>query len=145
MKKIILGLMILLSTSLFATDVSDFDIKGIKLGMNKDEVLKLMPRGTEFYVSDDVAYNPNYPYIYSAYFDWKKNNGKFSFNVSFNHKLLVYKINRNIRLDQNADIKKVAKQVVNHYSKPDFIWKVNKHLWKLCWGKCKKGEYHFYT
>ncbi len=145
MKKIILFLMIVFSVSLFATDVSNFDIKGIKLGMSKDEVLKLMPKGTKFYVSDVVAYDSNYPYEYSAYFDWKKSNGRFSFVVTFDHQLLAYEINRNIRLKKNADIHRVTQQVINHYGKPDFVWKVNKHLYRLCWGKCKKGQYGFNT
>ena len=140
--------MIVLSVSLFATDVSNFDIKGIKLGMSKNEVLKLMPKGTIFRTFSNIANNPNYPYEYDAYFDWKKSHDQFYFGVDFDHQLNAYEIIRNVKLNENANMKKVSQQVINRYGNPDFTWKsdVNqREHWEFCWGKCIRNKYGFYA
>ena len=141
MKKIVLFLMIVFSVSLFATDVSNFDSKGIKLGMSKNEVLKLMPKGTKFREDDCLDSKCEYPTAYFAYFE----DVKSRLNVYFTHTLQSYKIERYIKLDNRANIGKIALSIKNRYGKPDYTWKVNNNLWKFCWGECKRGEYHFLT
>ncbi|WP_457743953.1 hypothetical protein [Sulfurimonas sp.] len=138
MKKIILGLMILLSTSLFATDVSNFDIKGIKLGMSKDEVLKLMPHGIKF-GSNCVDDKCKYPYEYYANYHWDQSNGKIYFNIDFDHNIKAYDIVRTIKLTRHAKIEKVAKNIINHYGKPDLIRKF-RQIQVLCYGQCSVSK-----
>jgi len=141
-KKVIFIFILIYSVSLFATDVSNFDIKGIKLGMSKDEVLKKMPNSAKFIVDDYIAENPNYPYKYQIFY---KTNTQY-FGVEFDYKLNAYKIERNMQISNNASMHKVVEQITNHYGQPDYTWKINEHdykEWKLCWGNCHRGKYHF--
>jgi hypothetical protein len=144
-KKIAFFLIVSVATSLFATDVSNFDIKGIKLGMSKEATLKRLPHGTIFRVFSDIAGNPNYPYEYDANYIKKGEEHKdfLAFGVTFGHTLQAYEIHRNIGLDYNANINKIMQQVILRYGKPDFFWKRSDSDVALCWGNCYKGKYHY--
>ena len=138
MKKIILFSMVIFFTSLFATDVSNFDIKGIKLGMSKDEVLKLMPHGTKidyFCIDDKINNKCKYPYEYLLNPGWLlSSNGKTCF-IDLDHNSKIYKIDKTIKLSRFSKLEKVVKNVIKHYGKPDLIRKFQKAQ-VLCYGGC---------
>jgi len=54
-KKVIFIFMLIYSSFLFATDVSNFDIKGIKLGMSKNEALKRIPCMYQKTYNDEIS------------------------------------------------------------------------------------------
>lgn len=140
MKKISLFLMVVFVVSLFATDVSNFDIKGIKLGMSKNEVLKLMPKGTKFRKWDciDDSDKCAYPYNYNAFY---KNNTE-SFDIYLTQDIFVYYVLRQVKLRQYANAEKIIQKLTQRYGKPDAVWN-HGSIKKLCWGGCYKGKYQF--
>ncbi len=140
MKKIVLFLMIVFSVSLFATDVSNFDFKGIKLGMSKDKVIKKMQKissyslekTTPIYVGDKIT---GYQLVYSG-----ENDEDFTFNFDKNQKL--YEFWREIQLKKIANINKIFNQIYAKYGQPEDIWD-HLGLFQVSYGECERGEYYF--
>ena len=143
MKKIVLSLMVLLVTSLFATDVSNFDIKGIKLGMNVDNVYKL------FHIKPSHDYktyvNNNRNYLLHGFYDikLKKNSNiedRFS-EISYRYDKKIYYISRAVTYYTPVDYKKIEAAVKKKYGIPDKTSRLHGSDYYMCWGTCKKEKY----
>jgi hypothetical protein len=137
MKKMTLVIWVLLTSSLFATDVSNFDIKGIKLGMSKDDITSKISFNYKFDVRLMVADNPNYPYQYILYKPAPIDES--CFNFIFDKNLKVYDIARCIPLDNNANFNKVISQVIKKYGTPKYK-NENEYRISMCWGDCILNE-----
>jgi len=132
-------LIAIFNSSLYAVDVSNFDIKGIKLGMSKKQVLKKMPCSDpkiEHYYINTI----NGKKIYSSIIYCQEKKGVF---VELNHHNKVYKIKRNKFFDIEPSWTKIKKQLLNYYgyTKNITIQPVtnnNKHALAMCMGGCIK-------
>jgi hypothetical protein len=138
MKKIILGLMIFFSTSLFATDVSNFDIKGLKLGMNEKEALNILNNQIKCKkvkfdnIHADLDYN--YPIIGKHYYCYIDNSIEIDFFLD--HDMKVYRVTRVLKPKIEPNWKKLKTNILNHYGRTKFIYE-NTHKTNMCWGSCK--------
>lgn len=128
---------------LSALDVSNFDIKGIKLGMNKSEVLKKMPCSSpEIFPTNEIG-----SLICSTMIRcYKKKNDNF-FAVELDHNGKVYSVNKRISFEVKPNLKKIEKKLISKYGQSNIRAKKtpsysnnNKGYYKeYCWGdKCKK-------
>ena len=142
MKKIVLFLMIVFSVSLFATDISNFDIKGIKLGMSKDRVFKLFH--VKPYIENYVNNNRNYLLDGGYSFKLKKNRNiedVFS-EIDYRYDKKIYSVLRMIYYYTPVDAKKIEETVKEKYGNPDKTFRINGE-YQMCWGTCKKNKYGF--
>ena len=142
MKKIVLFLMIVLSVSIFATDVSNFDIKGIRLGMSKDRVSKLFH--VKPYIENYV--NDNRNYLLNGGYSFKLKNNRniedtFS-GIDYRYDKKIYDVLRFIYYYTPVDANKIEKAVKEKYGTPDKIFRRNNE-YQMCWGTCKKDKSGF--
>jgi len=125
------------SSSLYAIDVSNFDIKGIKLGMSKSEVLKKIS-----------CSNPKIETQFTNTLKGKKlywtsiecKNDFEEIHVVLTRKNKAYFIQRTKDFDINPSWDKIKKRIINYYGKPtckaDTFSKYIP-MKKMCWGGCK--------
>ena len=133
-------LIAIFNSSLYAVDVSNFDIKGIKLGMSEKQVFKKMP-----------CSDPKIEHYYINTINGKKISDsriycheKKGIFVELNHRNKVYKITRIKRFNTEPSWSKIKKQLLNHYgyTKNITIRPVtsnNKLALSMCMGGCKKS------
>ena len=145
MKKIILFLMVIFSTSLFATDVSNFDIKGIKLGMSEKELLNILHdikckniKTIVFHVDA----NSKFPIIKKEY-SCKINEFKEEITIDLDHNMNVYEIFRAIELEIEPIWDKIAKNTLKKYGYTKYFNK-NHRIISMCWGGCKIDQFGGY-
>jgi len=141
-KKVIFIFILIYSVSLFATDVSNFDIKGIKLGMNKDRVSKLFH--VKPYIESYVNDNRNYLLDGAYSFKLKKNRNiedVFS-EIEYRYDKEIYSVLRIIYYSTPVDANKIEEIVKEKYGTPDKTFRRNDE-YQMCWGTCKKNKYGF--
>lgn len=128
---------VIFSSSLYAIDVSNFDIKGIKLGMSKSEVLKKMPCSS--------------PKIETQFIDTVKGKKLYwtSIECENNSDILHVILSRKNRVDFIKRVKsfnvspswdKIKKQIIKHYGNPTFELPNNVDVYpinNICWGGCR--------
>jgi len=103
---------LLVGVNVYAMDVSDFDIKGIKLGMSKSEVLKKMPCG-----------KPKIEKIFLNTVNGKKvwmttiscNNSEV-LDVELNRHNVVYNIRRWKKFKSSPNWKVIERKIIKHYN-----------------------------
>jgi len=127
--------LLILSSSLFAVDVSDFEIKGIKLGMSKKEVLKKMPctnpKTNVYKIEGKLVWSE-----FSCKLD--KNSYDPDFHVMLNQHNRVIYIDRTKRFNVTPLWEKVKQNLLNHYGSKG-VQSINKNNvapFQLCWGEC---------
>ena len=98
------------SSSLYAVDVSNFDIKGIKLGMSKSEVLKRMPCKQPAIQIEKLRNGK----ISEIYIRCPKNR----FQVILNHKMNVYSVSMSIDFTTEPNFRKIKNKVFAKYGNP---------------------------
>lgn len=119
------------SSSLYAVDVSKFDIKNLKLGMNKSEILRNIPCSS--------------PKIIVNYIDYKRN--KIPYETMINCKLYTYsvtldrynkaiEIHRKINFNNEPSWGKIESKFLNKYGSADNTKRPgNCNVVELYWGK----------
>jgi len=150
MKKIVFGLMIFISTFLFATDVSNFDIKGIKLGMSKDEVLNIF-KNMQCSIKKDWE-NPNMDHTKPPRsIFYKCEQGKNYITIKLNHNNKVIYIHRYMYNKTGFNITSIKNQILLKYGKTKFVKKISPEYgssyYSICYGNCinkKNDEYVTY-
>jgi len=90
--------LLIFSFSLFAVDISDFDIKGIKLGMSKKEVLK-EKSCTEAEIQKKYQNTISGKKVYET--DIICNNSAETITIELNRKNIVYSINYTLDKKRN--------------------------------------------
>ena len=130
--------LLIFSFSLFAVDASDFDIKGIKLGMSKKEVLKRMP-----------CSNPKIETWFIDTVKGKKicstsivcSNDSDTFSASINRKNKLYSIARSIKFKVKPNYKKIKNKLLQRYGSTNYIkFKSHNNNMGICWGQCMLPE-----
>jgi hypothetical protein len=146
--------MIFISTSLFATDVSNFDIKGIKLGMDVKTALPILEKACK---KQNLSVNKKYSIAkdkYGLQYDYTyncagENNIYPHIHIGFRagHDKKVYKIEYSFDKDyllSLSEIHLIINKVKKKYSNPIIIGKQKSISKKdgnqvsICWGNCKK-------
>ena len=128
------------SSSLSATDVSSFDIKGIRLGMDKGEVLKRIPCSN--YEKKYYRFRNAKNEVYSSqYYCGKPGTGTDnSFLVNFDHNNYVFSITKRITFDIQPNLSKIKSKLIKRYGKPNTdkrAWsKGSYYRYEYCWGDC---------
>jgi len=132
--------LLIFSFSLFAVDVSNFDIKGIKLGMSKKEVLNKMP------CKKPIMKNPwsSVPAEWLGDgFDFickytEKNNEEI-FTISLDYDGIVISINRVINFSYKTNEKNLKTKLILRYGKADKSYENF-----IGWGKIDKQYFNAY-
>ncbi len=124
------------TSSLYAVDVSNFDIKGIKLGMSKKEIINKL--------EDVISKNRNsYDKSWTHQIIKSKRDGfslgaEYVINLNHNEKLL--NIGREIIFKYEPSFRKIKKQLIKKYGNPDKVAKSKNNKgdfkYELCWGNC---------
>jgi hypothetical protein len=134
LNKILIFVLIgIFSSSLYAVDISKFDIKGIKLGMSKSEVLKKMPCSNPEIHAEKLRNGK----IVEIYIRCKEN----SFLVVLDHKNYVYLVSMLINFKTEPNFQKIKNKVFNKYGKPTrqanqkVISRGKGERIVYCWGK----------
>jgi len=131
---------LIFSLSLFAIDVSDFDINGIKLGMNVQEAFEKMPCANPDKHNDKLS-NGKIASMYSRCLDDK---GDVVFLVESNHNGLLHRITKRITFKVKPNFQKIKNKLWQKYGKADIVTKfgpgyINKlfkgYIKEFCWGK----------
>ena len=148
MRVVLIILLILFSEPLCAVDVSQFDIKGIKLGMSKSEVLKRMPcNNPENYI--DKLDNGT---IYSYHLQCRKDKGlsnDFYTIIDFDHNGISYSITKMIPYKLKPNYTAIIKKIIKKYGNPTA--KTNQtpasnnyrnigYYKTFCWGDCRVAK-----
>lgn len=130
--------LIIFSLSLFAVDVSNLDIKGIKLGMSKSEVLKRMP-----------CSNPKISEGYWGYVGKAEtlecDNEKVE--VELDHKGFSYIIRFDPKFDIKPNFNKLENRLIKKYGETKYksssrdYGEPSLKRRSLCWGICKIHEW----
>jgi len=138
---LIFALICIFSSSLYAVDVSSFDIKGIKLGMSKNEVLKRMPCDNPKIDFTKTSNNTISSGMLNCY------NGHFI--VVYDHNNYVYQISKKITFNTEPNLNKIKNKLIKRYGKPNKSTK--KHTMSknsargkiiaFCWGSYCKVKY----
>ena len=118
------------SSSLYAFDVSKFDIKGIKLGMSKSEVLKRMP-----------CSNPIHEYGYFKNIEIRCNSEVNPMWITFDMNNKVYAMGREIILKIEPNWDTIESKLLKHYGKTNKILRNNPSshnttVFSICYGQC---------
>jgi hypothetical protein len=138
---LIFVLICIFSSLLYAVDVSKFDIKGIKLGMSKSEVLKKMPCVSPDIYTEKTENNILTETLIRCF---KKKNDNF-FGVTLDHHNKVYSVNKRISFEVKPDFSKIKKKLFYKYKKPNLTTKkiqgYDNNLFRgyvkyFCWGGC---------
>jgi len=137
--KIILLLLITLSSSVFAIDVSSFDIKGIKLGDKIPTVLQILPpiqdrdnkkiNGRVF--EEHIVTNTKLKEWYHAYFDRNKKLVRFE---------------RTVRFDSKFNMDSLKQKFIDKYGQPVLNTEIKEPNFERitwCWGECYINNYGF--
>ena len=137
---------LILSSSLFAVDVSNFDIKGIKLGMTKSQVLKKT-------VCNNAKIDPSYigEELLETHIQCDKNKyeylGYHNIHINLDRHSKVYRITRYKYMDIEPSWKKIKKQILKYYGyTKHIIINNNPKLWNelvfdICYGQgCIKSS-----
>ena len=123
------------SSSLYAVDVSKFDIKGIKLGMSKNEVLKKMPCS-----SPKISLGKWGKLGKSE--DLLCNNDKNDFRVALDHKGYSCDITFDVKFKVKPNFNKLEARLIKKYGKTKYksnsydLSKPSRKFRSLCWGVC---------
>jgi len=113
MKKIVTIMMALLvGVNVYAVDVSDFDIKGIKLGMSKSEVLKKMPCNNPKIKTQYITSDKQYIYGYSI--ECLKPN----ISVIFDNNAKVHNIVLRINFKHSPRVSSIKNNIIKKYGQP---------------------------
>jgi hypothetical protein len=131
-------LLIIFNLSLFAINVSNFDIKGIKLGMNSKKAITIMRKYcNNIEIEEEFAYT--------------KCSNDFNFQIDFGYNHLVYRIHlviyKNYMLTKKQ-VENILDKLLNKYGKPSMIGKQRSILKKggilftACWGNYEKEYIH---
>jgi len=131
------------SSSLYAVDVSKFDIKGIKLGMSKSEVLKNMPcsspKVSKSYIGEKIS---------ETHMACKSYSQELHVYLDYGNK--VYRVTRYKYMDTEPSWQKIKKQIFDYYGNTNNIFTKNPKLWNeevfdMCYGKgCKSKDKNYY-
>ena len=124
------------SSSLYAVDVSNFDIKDIKLGMGKNIIVNKL--------ADTTSKNVN---IYGRSWTYqiiKNSRDGFSLGaeyvINLDHNEKSFSIAREIIFKYEPNFNKIKKQLIKKYGKPDNIAESKNNKgdfeYQLCWGDC---------
>ena len=133
---------LIISANLNAKDVSEFDIKGIKLGMNKNEVSKRMPCSS-------------YKKIYNRFKNGKVYNSSFLcgnsgsqtdayFLVDFDHNNYVFGVHKQIVFESRPNFSKIKTKLIKRYGNFTSIEKryidgdYGRYIY--CWGDCRSSD-----
>ena len=124
------------SSSLFAIDVSNFDIKGIKLGMSKNKVSKKLSCS-----SQKINFIPNTKKIINYEIECD-----YGIRIFLNYKKQAYFIQRSLIFQNKPLLNTINKKIFNKYGKPNIsIARSDNHI-EYCYGnKCKKEKFNFST
>jgi len=122
------------SSSLYAVDISKFDIKGMKLGMNKNEVLKKMP-----------CSNPKTSEGYWGYVGKAEilECNKEKFEVHLDHKGFSYIVRFYPQFDVKPNFNKLENRLIKRYGETKYksssrdYGEPSLKRRSLCWGICK--------
>ena len=137
--------LLIFSFSLFAVDVSAFDIKGIKLGMTKNQVLKKS-------VCNNAKINHSYigKKLLETHIQCDENEyeylGYHNIHIYLDRYSKVYRITRYKYMDIEPSWKKVKKQILKHYGYTKHIINNNPKQWNelvfdICYGSgCIKSS-----
>jgi len=127
----------------YASDVSKFDVKDVKLGMSKNEVLKKMPCNNP---KEEIE-RTNSGKIYKNMIICGSNRSRSysAFNVIFDHKDHVFYISKFIPFNIKPNLAKIETRLISKYGEPDARTELvpgyknpNKYVIKtFCWGSCK--------
>jgi len=124
--------LIIFSLSLFAVDVSNFDIKGIKLGMSKSEVLKKMPCNNPDILN--VKLNKK---IIETDITCKNTN----FQVELDHYGYVYYVFKGFFFETEPKFSKLKSKILSKYNQPNkvaedkLITEGGGKAIEFCWGR----------
>lgn len=136
MKKIFLLVFSLLPLPLSATDISDFEIKGIKVGDNINNV-QLPCNGQK-----DHFPNGNINAPYTIYCDVNTSIGKESYIFHVGSDEKISGLSRQVNFKNRPNWNALKERVISQYGKPDEqderYFARDKHLIDktLCWGGC---------
>jgi len=129
------------SSSLYAVDVSNFDIKGIKLGMSEKQVLKKMPCSNPIKNLDKYSFGISGSYLTCG----KYSESKSFMSVTFDHNQKAYSIHMDILFDANPNLQKIKNKFVKKYGNfyeaienPTYKNPANGYVKRFCWGSCRK-------
>ena len=126
---------------LYAVDVSNFDIKGIKLGMSKSKVLRKMPCSNP---SIDIWRTSNNK-IYGGTIGCDNSN----YRVQYDHNEYVYQISKRINFNIEPNLHKIRNKLIRKYGNPNEETKkktmskssANGKIIAFCWGDYCKVKY----
>jgi len=134
MKRVLLGMLVFYGISLYATDVSEFDIKGIKLGMSKEEVLKMLqckkPMIDTYYFDPSIELKSNM-------IKCEENNEGFM--ILFDNFDEVLRISLERKFNAEPDWNIIEKRLFKKYGETEAIRDSRdkyRHLKSYCWGTC---------
>ena len=131
---------IIFHTSIEATDISNFSINGVQLGMHKNKVLQLIPCNTPKIESYKMENGLIYYYFISC--DNVKNKNIKEY-IAFDHNENVFKIKKIITFSKKPNFKKIVKKVIKRYGEADLVATEYYHDHTLdnslvkgfCWGE----------
>lgn len=133
---------LLVSVNVYAVDVSEFDIKGIKLGMSKSEVLKNMPCSNP----KIEKYNVNTikgKIVFITTIECSSTSN--TYYATLNRKEILYKFSRNIKFDVQPNYSKIRNKLLQHYGTTNYItFKSYNNNMGICWGNCMHWDGAFY-
>ena len=118
---------VLFSSSTFSSEVATFDIKGIKIGMSKKDLLKKIPCQWTYINRSDTD---NY---FECYTDAK-------IGVFLDHEDLVYGVDFQKIFYEKPDFNVIRSRILKKYGKPTLQrnHKMSDSLSnQYCWGQCK--------
>jgi len=136
MKKIVTILMALLvGVNVYAADVSEFDIKGIKLGMSEKEVMERMP-----------CKNPKIEGGYAGPNGRMITCKKQNFTVLLNHELKVYGMWFSPKFSTKPNFNTIESRLLKKYGYTNLV-KNSSDMGEpslkrrsFCWGSCSNGS-----
>jgi hypothetical protein len=125
--------MLLINIPLSAVDVSNFDIKGIKLGMSKSQVLKKMPCSNPEINIERLRSGK----ISNTYIKCSSN----YFQATLDHNNYVYSVSMSIDFNTEPNFKKIKNKILKKYKRPNknpkmkVITRGSGERVAFCWGK----------
>jgi len=156
MKKLIAGLVLSAVSSVWAADVSQMAILGIKLGDKYENIKNKLPCQNRT-TAEEVCYDGGNSYTlktksFHIFCDSKSSSKEESFQASYDNQRKVYNLYRYINFLINPDWESIETDLIKLYGQPDF-----KHVGKYyngidngrkvydsktsyCWGNCQLSE-----
>ena len=132
------------SSSLYAVDVSKFDIKGIKLGMSEKQILKKMPCSNPIRDLEEYSFGISGSHLVCG----KYSESESYMSVTFDHNKKAYSIFMNIPFNVDPNLQKIKNKFIKKYGNfyeaiENTTYKslANGYVKRFCWGSCRKYKF----